>query len=72
MNFNYSVADEEFRTEFRRWLEQNRQYAVPALGPLADEEEANWEATLHGIESYMKADGLGLHGHASMAGAVAA
>ena len=46
MDFNYSIEDEAFRAEFREWLERNRDYAVPALGPLADEEEASWEATL--------------------------
>ena len=46
MDFNYSIEDEAFRAEFREWLEHNRDYAVPALGPLADEEEASWEATL--------------------------
>jgi alkylation response protein AidB-like acyl-CoA dehydrogenase len=30
----------------RDWLVDNRQYAVPALGPLADEDEVSWEATL--------------------------
>jgi len=60
MNFNYSVADEEFRTEFRRWLEQNRQYAVPALGPLADEEETNWEATLRWHRKLYEGGWLGI------------
>jgi alkylation response protein AidB-like acyl-CoA dehydrogenase len=46
MDFNYSSEDEAFRTEFRTWLNRNRQFAVPALGPLADEEEVSWEATL--------------------------
>jgi alkylation response protein AidB-like acyl-CoA dehydrogenase len=46
MDFSYSSEDEALRTEFRAWLEENRQYAVPALGPLADEEEISWEATL--------------------------
>jgi alkylation response protein AidB-like acyl-CoA dehydrogenase len=46
MDFNYSSEDEAFRTEFRTWLDNNRQFAVPALGPLADEEEVSWEATL--------------------------
>jgi alkylation response protein AidB-like acyl-CoA dehydrogenase len=46
MDFSYSPEDEALRTEFRAWLETNRQYAVPALGPLADEGEVSWEATL--------------------------
>lgn len=60
MDFNYSVADEEFRTEFHRWLEQNRQYAVPALGPLADEEEANWGATLRWHRKLYEGGWLGI------------
>ncbi len=60
MDFNYSVADEGFRTEFRQWLEQNRQYAVPALGPLADEEEANWEATLRWHRKLYEGGWLGI------------
>jgi hypothetical protein len=46
MDFNYSNEDEVFRAEFREWAERNHQYSVPALGPLADEEELSWEATL--------------------------
>jgi alkylation response protein AidB-like acyl-CoA dehydrogenase len=46
MDFSYSVEDEAFRAEFRAWLERYSQYAVPALGPLADEDEVSWEATL--------------------------
>jgi alkylation response protein AidB-like acyl-CoA dehydrogenase len=60
MNFNYSVADEEFRTEFRRWLEQNRQYAVPALGPLADEDEIKWDATLQWHRKLYEGGWLGI------------
>jgi alkylation response protein AidB-like acyl-CoA dehydrogenase len=46
MDFNYSPADKAFRAELRAWLEHHRQYSVPALGPLADEHEHSWEATL--------------------------
>jgi alkylation response protein AidB-like acyl-CoA dehydrogenase len=46
MDFSYSSEDEAFRQEFRAWLDQNLHFAVPALGPLADEEEVSWEATL--------------------------
>jgi alkylation response protein AidB-like acyl-CoA dehydrogenase len=46
MDFSYSREDEALRTEFRAWLAAHRQYAVPALGPLADEDEVSWEATL--------------------------
>jgi alkylation response protein AidB-like acyl-CoA dehydrogenase len=46
MDFNYSPADEAFRTGFRNWLDRNRQYSVPARSPLADEEEGGWNATV--------------------------
>jgi alkylation response protein AidB-like acyl-CoA dehydrogenase len=46
MDFSYSVEDEVFRAEFRAWLGRYGQYAVPTLGPLADESEVSWEATL--------------------------
>ena len=46
MDFSYSSEDEAMRAEFRDWLARNRQYAVPALGPLADEDDVSWEATL--------------------------
>jgi alkylation response protein AidB-like acyl-CoA dehydrogenase len=46
MDFNYTPEDETFRAEFRAWLGRNRHYAVPALGPLADEDEVPWDATL--------------------------
>ena len=46
MDFNFSSQDEAFRIRFRNWLERNRDYAMPALGPLADENEIGWEATL--------------------------
>src|SRR5689334_2848148 len=47
MDLNFSPADQAFRTQFREWLERNRNDAVPALGPLADEEETDWNAILH-------------------------
>ena len=43
MDFNYSPEDEAFRAEFRAWLEKNRQYAIPAREPLADEADDDWE-----------------------------
>jgi hypothetical protein len=46
MDFSYSREDEAWRTKFRAWLVENRQDAVPALGPLADADEVSWEATL--------------------------
>src|SRR5579863_399450 len=46
MDFRYSAEDEAFRREFRLWLERNLEYATPPRGPLADEEEGSWEATL--------------------------
>ena len=46
MDFNYSPEDEAFRVEFRAWLEKNREYAVAAREPLADESEDQWEARL--------------------------
>src|SRR5438105_727356 len=46
MDFNYSPADREFRAQFRQWLQRNLEYAVPALGPLADENEIGWDAAL--------------------------
>lgn len=46
MDFSYSGEDEAMRAELRDWLADNRRYAVPAAGPLADEDEVSWEATL--------------------------
>ena len=46
MDFSYSREDEAMRAEFRDWLARNRQYAVPAIGPLGDEEDVSWEAAL--------------------------
>lgn len=46
MDFNYSEADEAFRAELREWLQLNRQFAIPAHGPLADEEVNSWDATI--------------------------
>ncbi|HXZ87910.1 MAG TPA: acyl-CoA dehydrogenase family protein [Candidatus Binataceae bacterium] len=44
MDFNYGPEDEAFRAEFRAWLEQNRQYAMPMQEPLSDEAEGDWDA----------------------------
>jgi alkylation response protein AidB-like acyl-CoA dehydrogenase len=60
MDFSYSGEDEALRTEFRAWLEYNRQYAVPALGPLADEEDASWEATLRWHRKLYEGGWLGI------------
>ena len=46
MDFNYSPEDEAFRSEFRAWLENNRQYATPAREPLADESDGEWDARI--------------------------
>jgi alkylation response protein AidB-like acyl-CoA dehydrogenase len=60
MDFNYSLEDKAVRAEFRSWLEQNRQYAVPALGPLADEDEVSWEATLRWHRKLYEGGWLGI------------
>ena len=60
MDFNYSSDDEAFRAEFREWLEHNHQYSVPALGPLADEEEVSWEATLSWHRKLFEGGWLGI------------
>ena len=60
MDFNYSNEDEAFRQEFRAWLDQNLQFAVPALGPLADEEEVSWEATLQWHRKLYEGGWLGI------------
>ncbi|MGD0291255.1 MAG: acyl-CoA dehydrogenase family protein [Candidatus Binataceae bacterium] len=60
MDFSYSSEDEALRTEFRAWLEAHRQYAVPALGPLADEEDASWEATLRWHRKLYEGGWLGI------------
>ena len=60
MDFSYSVEDEALRLEFRAWLEANRQYAVPALGPLADEDEVGWDATLRWHRKLYEGGWLGL------------
>jgi alkylation response protein AidB-like acyl-CoA dehydrogenase len=60
MDFNYSSEDEAFRQEFRIWLDQNLQFAVPALGPLADEEEVSWEATLQWHRKLYEGGWLGI------------
>ena len=44
MDFNYGAEDEAFRSEIRNWLEKNRQYAMAAQEPLADEGEGDWDA----------------------------
>jgi alkylation response protein AidB-like acyl-CoA dehydrogenase len=44
MDFNYSAEDEAFRAEFRAWLEQNRDQAIPIRGPLAAESDDDWAA----------------------------
>jgi alkylation response protein AidB-like acyl-CoA dehydrogenase len=60
MDFNYSTEDEAFRTEFRKWLERNREYAAPALGPLADENEIGWEGTLRWHRKLYEGGWLGI------------
>jgi alkylation response protein AidB-like acyl-CoA dehydrogenase len=60
MDFNYNREDEALRTEFQRWLEGNCQYAVPALGPLADESEVSWEATLRWHRKLYEGGWLGI------------
>jgi alkylation response protein AidB-like acyl-CoA dehydrogenase len=60
MDFSYSIEDEALRTEFRAWLEANRQFAMPALGPLADEDEASWEATLRWHRKLYEGGWLGI------------
>ena len=60
MNFSYSSEDEALRTEFRAWLGENRHYAMPALGPLADEEEVSWEATLQWHRKLYEGGWLGI------------
>lgn len=60
MDFSYSGEDEALRIEFRAWLEANRQYAVPALGPLADEDEVSWDATLRWHRKLYEGGWLGI------------
>jgi alkylation response protein AidB-like acyl-CoA dehydrogenase len=60
MDFNYSREDQAFRTQFRKWLERNRDAAVPALGPLADEEESDWGATLRWHRKLYEGGWLGI------------
>ncbi len=60
MDFSYSIEDEALRTEFRAWLAANREYAMPALGPLADEDEASWEATLRWHRKLYEGGWLGI------------
>jgi alkylation response protein AidB-like acyl-CoA dehydrogenase len=44
MDFTYSKDDEEFRAEFRAWLERNRDAATPMRDPLAGETDGDWDA----------------------------
>jgi alkylation response protein AidB-like acyl-CoA dehydrogenase len=60
MDFSYSSDDQAMRTEFRAWLEKHRQYAVAAAGPLADEEEVSWEATLRWHRALYEGGWLGI------------
>ena len=60
MDFNYSPADEAFRAELRRWLESNSQYSVRRRGPLADEAEGGWEATLRWHHKLYEGGWLGI------------
>ena len=60
MDFSYSSEDEALRTEFRAWLEAHRQDAVPAWGPLADEQDASWEATLRWHRKLYEGGWLGI------------
>jgi len=60
MDFSYSIEDEALRTEFRAWLAANREYAMPALGPLADEDESSWEATLRWHRKLYEGGWLGI------------
>ncbi len=60
MDFSYSSEDQALRTEFRAWLQKHRQYAVPAAGPLADEEEVSWEATLRWHRALYEGGWLGI------------
>ncbi|MBV8451116.1 MAG: acyl-CoA dehydrogenase family protein [Deltaproteobacteria bacterium] len=46
MDFNYTAEDEAFRADFRAWLQNNLQYALPMHEPLADEEAGDWEARI--------------------------
>jgi alkylation response protein AidB-like acyl-CoA dehydrogenase len=53
MDFNYGTQDEAFRTEFRAWLDLNREYAVPPRPPLSPEapgeleKRIRWHRRLH-------------------------
>ncbi|HVN90463.1 MAG TPA: acyl-CoA dehydrogenase family protein [Candidatus Binataceae bacterium] len=60
MDFNYSPEDEAFRAEFRAWLKDNVQYSVPALGPLADENDVSWEDTLRWHRKLYEGGWLGI------------
>jgi alkylation response protein AidB-like acyl-CoA dehydrogenase len=43
MDFNYSAEDESFRTEFRAWLEANKQFA-PHRAEVMGDEGSGWDA----------------------------
>ena len=61
MDFNFSPADEAFRTAFRAWLEQNRQYSTPAREPLADELEGDWDARVRWHQRLHAGGWIGIH-----------
>jgi len=44
MDFNYSAEDESFRTEFRAWLEANKQFAPHRAEVMGDEGGSGWDA----------------------------
>jgi alkylation response protein AidB-like acyl-CoA dehydrogenase len=47
MDFNYSADDEEFRREFRAWLEQNRpSEPMPSLAGGFEQDEEDWKRKL--------------------------
>lgn len=43
MDFNYSAEDEAFRTEFRAWLEANKQFAPHRAEVMGDEGGSGWD-----------------------------
>jgi alkylation response protein AidB-like acyl-CoA dehydrogenase len=46
MDFSYTAEDEAFRAEFRAWLQNNLQHAIPMREPLADEAAGDWDARI--------------------------
>ncbi len=44
MDFNYSAEDEAFRTEFRAWLEANKQFAPRRAEVFGEEGNGGWDA----------------------------